>query len=39
MEQMNKAIADQNRDVSSEDSDKKAESLINFLKQEVEELK
>ena len=39
MEQMNKAITETNREVSSEDSDRKAESLINFLKQEVEELK
>ena len=39
MDQMNKVIAETNREASSEDSDKKAENLIFLLKQEVEELK
>lgn len=32
MEQMNRVITEANKEVSSEDSDKKAENLINFLK-------
>lgn len=32
MDQMNRVITEANKEVSSEDSDKKAENLINFLK-------